>query len=328
MLSALFQLGDFVLEYTTLGWSDLKISRIGLGTWQFSEAWGVVNYEVAKSIIAKAHEVGINFIDTAMVYGRGLSEEFIGRALRELNIPRDEVVIATKIPGDFLNPDDVFRAVDKSLKRLGVDNIDLLQLHWPPCWHNYPTGAYARALERLVALGKVSYIGVSNYPVALIDELRSHLSFTDIVSMQYRFNLIERWAELELIPYAEANDMTFIPWSPLAKGLLTGKYTPESLPRFQDVRAGEAVFHPINMSRVADLINALKSLAEKYGKTPAQVALNWLIKYSPVIVPIPGAKTPQQVEENAGSVGWELSYEDWRLLDELSKSIKITYVTW
>lgn len=124
-----------------------KISRIGLGTWQFSETWGLVNYDAAKNVIAKALEVGINFFDTAMVYGRGLSEEFLGKALKELNVPRDDVIIATKIPGEFLNPDDVFRAVDKSLKRLRVSSIDLLQLHWPPCWHNYPTASYARALE-------------------------------------------------------------------------------------------------------------------------------------------------------------------------------------
>ena len=316
------------MEYVTLGWTDVKISRIGLGTWQFSETWGVLNYEVAKAIIAKAHEVGINFIDTAMVYGRGLSEEFIGRALRELGIPRDEVVIATKIPGDFLNPDDVFKAVERSLRRLGVNTIDLLQLHWPPCWHNFPTSFYARSLERLVVMGKVNYIGVSNYPIALVEELRSSFSFTDIVSMQYRFNLVERWAEVELIPYAEANDLTFIPWSPLAKGLLTGKYTPENPPQFTDLRSTDPLFRPENFSKMRELLDTLRSLAEKYNKTPAQIALNWLVKYSPTIVPIPGAKTPEQVVENAGAIGWELSYEDWRVLDEVSKSIKLTYATW
>ncbi|MEM0100533.1 MAG: aldo/keto reductase [Desulfurococcaceae archaeon] len=316
------------MEYTNLGWTDLKISRIGLGTWQFSEAWGVVNYESAKAVIAKAIESGINFFDTAMVYGRGLSEEFLGKALKELGVPRDNVVIATKIPGEFLNPDDVFRAVDKSLRRLGVNSIDLLQIHWPPCWHNYPTALYARALERLIAIGKVNFIGVSNYPIALIEELRSYFSFTDIVSMQYRFNLVERWAEIELIPYAEANDLTFLPWSPLAKGALTGKYTLENLQQFTDLRSNEPVFHIENFKKINELIDVLRKLAEKYGKTPAQIALNWLIKYSPTIVPIPGAKTPGQVLENAGSIGWELSYEDWRLIDEISRNIRITYVTW
>ncbi|MEM0368758.1 MAG: aldo/keto reductase [Desulfurococcaceae archaeon] len=316
------------MEYTNLGWTDLKISRIGLGTWQFSETWGVVNYESAKAVIAKAIESGINFFDTAMVYGRGLSEEFLGKALKELGVPRDNVVIATKIPGEFLNPDDVFRAVDKSLRRLGVNSIDLLQIHWPPCWHNYPTALYARALERLIAIGKVNFIGVSNYPIALIEELRSYFSFTDIVSMQYRFNLVERWAEIELIPYAEANDLTFLPWSPLAKGALTGKYTLENLQQFTDLRSNEPVFHIENFKKINELIDVLRKLAEKYGKTPAQIALNWLIKYSPTIVPIPGAKTPDQVLENAGSIGWELSYEDWRLIDEISRNIRITYVTW
>ncbi|MEM4763225.1 MAG: aldo/keto reductase [Desulfurococcaceae archaeon] len=316
------------MEYTNLGWTDLKISRIGLGTWQFSETWGVVNYESAKAVIAKAIESGINFFDTAMVYGRGLSEEFLGKALKELGVPRDNVVIATKIPGEFLNPDDVFRAVDKSLRRLGVNSIDLLQIHWPPCWHNYPTALYARALERLIAIGKVNFIGVSNYPIALIEELRSYFSFTDIVSMQYRFNLVERWAEIELIPYAEANDLTFLPWSPLAKGALTGKYTLENLQQFTDLRSNEPVFHIENFKKISELIDVLRKLAEKYGKTPAQIALNWLIKYSPTIVPIPGAKTPGQVLENAGSIGWELSYEDWRLIDEISRNIRITYVTW
>jgi len=311
-----------------LGWTGVKISRIGLGTWQFSETWGVVEYEKAKSIIAKAVELGINFIDTAMVYGRGLSEEYLGRSLKEIGVSRDDVIIATKIPGDFLDPDDVFRAVDRSLKRLGVDYIDLMQIHWPPCWHNFPTCQYARALERLVNLGKIRFIGVSNYPVALLEELRACFSTTDIVSMQYRYNLVERQAEIELIPYAEANYLTFIPWSPLAKGALTGKYTLENIVQFKDLRAGDPVFHPENFKQVQRVVDVLKELAEKYGKHPAQIALNWLIMYSPVIVPIPGAKTPEQVEINAGSVGWRLSYEDWRKLDEVSKSVKITYVTW
>ncbi len=316
------------MEYTELGWSGLKISRIGLGAWQFSEAWGVTDYNVAKSIIAKAYEMGINFIDTAMVYGRGMSEEFIGKALKELGIKRDEIVIATKIPGDFLNPDDVFKTVDRSLKRLGVEYIDLLQLHWPPCWHNHPTCPYARALERLVILGKIRFIGVSNYPIALIEELRSCFSTIDIVSMQYRYNLVERQAEIELIPYAEMNDLTFIPWSPLAKGALTGKYTLENLPEFQDVRSGDPIFHPENFKQIQKIVDLLKELSNKYGKQPAQIALNWLIMYSSSIVPIPGAKSPEQVEINAGSVDWRLSYEDWRRLDDVSKNIKISYATW
>ncbi len=316
------------MEYVRLGRDGLKISRIGLGTWQFSEAWGVLEYERAREIISKALEMGINFFDTAMVYGGGRSEEFIGRAFEELGVKRDEVVIATKIPGDFLSPIDVFKSVDVSLRRLRTSYIDLLQLHWPPCWHNHPTCQYMRALERLVKLGKVRYLGVSNYPIALLEEARSCLSTIDFVSMQYRYNLLERQAEIELIPYAEKNNMVFLPWSPLAKGAVTGKYTPENIPEFKDVRNRDPVFHPENFNKAWPAIKLLIEIAEKYGKTPAQIALNWMIMYSDNIVPIPGAKNPKQVEDNANSVGWRLSYEDWRRIDDATKNIRIMYSTW
>ncbi len=183
------------MEYVSLADTGLRVSRIGLGTWQFSDAWGVKNYDTAKRLIEKAVEMGINLFDTAMVYGNGLSEEFLGRALREIGVKREEIIIATKIPGDYLNPLDVFRSVRRSLGRLQTKYIDILQLHWPPCWHNFPTCKYMRTLERLVKLGLVNHIGVSNYPVRLIDEVRSCLSTIDIVSMQYRYNIIERQAE-------------------------------------------------------------------------------------------------------------------------------------
>ncbi len=316
------------MEYTELGWTGVKISRIGLGMWQFSDTWGLIEYEKAKAIVNKAYELGINFYDTAMVYGRGLSEEFFGKALKELGIKRDEIIIATKIPGDFLSPHDVFKSVDRSLKRLGVKYIDLLQLHWPPCWHNHPTCSYARALERLVKLGKIRFIGVSNYPIVLIEELRTCFSTIDIVSMQYRYNLIERQAEIELIPYAEANDLTFIPWSPIAKGALTGKYTLENISSFEDVRRNDPIFHPKNFEKILPVLDKLKKLGEKYGKKPVQIALNWLTMYSSSIVPIPGAKSPEQVVDNVNSIGWSLSYDDWRELEELTSNIKIEYSIW
>ena len=316
------------MEYTALGATGLKVSRIGLGTWQFSEAWGVTSFEEAKRIVGKALELGINLFDTAMVYGRGLSEEFLGRALRELGAKRDEVVVATKIPGEFLQPDDVPRAVEGSLRRLGLDSIDVLQIHWPPCWHNFPTCRYMRALERLVELGKVGYLGLSDYPVELAEAARSCLAKHDIEVIQVRYNLAERWAEEEHLPYAEANSMSLLAWSPLAKGAILGKYTLEEAASLQDVRSREPLFHPQNYRQLLGLAAALKKVAEKYGKTPAQVALNWLITTSDAVIPIPGAKRPEQVEDNAGAVGWRLSFEDWRLLDEESKKLRITYVTW
>ncbi len=316
------------MEYTTLGSTGIKVSRIGLGTWQFSQTWGMTDYETAKRIIEASLDEGVNLIDTAMVYGRGMSEEFVGRALKELGVKRDEVVIATKIPGDFLAYDDVFRAVDRSLKRLQVDYIDVMQVHWPPCWHNFPTCEYMRALERLVVLGKIGYIGLSDFPLELADAARACLSRVDVEVMQYRFNLAERQAEKELIPYAEENGMTFLAWSPLAKGAILGKYTLEEARQLQDVRSGDPLFMEENYKQILELAAIIKELAEKYGKTPAQVALNWLIGFSDIIIPIPGAKSPEQARQNAGAAGWRLSYEDWRRLDEASKKLKITYVSW
>ncbi|MEB3787523.1 MAG: aldo/keto reductase [Desulfurococcales archaeon] len=316
------------MEYTTLGSTGIKVSRIGLGTWQFSQTWGMTDYETAKRIIEASLDEGVNLIDTAMVYGRGMSEEFVGRALKELGVKRDEVVIATKIPGDFLAYDDVFRAVDRSLKRLQVDYIDVMQVHWPPCWHNFSTCEYMKALERLVVLGKIGYIGLSDFPLELADAARACLSRVDVEVMQYRFNLAERQAEKEIIPYAEENGMSFLAWSPLAKGAILGKYKLEEAKQLQDVRSGDPLFMEENYKQLLELAAVIKELAEKYGKTPAQVALNWLIGFSDVIIPIPGAKSPEQARQNAGAAGWRLSYEDWRRLDEASKKLRITYVSW
>ncbi len=313
------------MEHTTLGKTKEKISRIGLGAWQFSEAWGLTDYEKAKAVVSRALELGINFFDTAMVYGNGLSEAMLGKALKELGVKRDEVVVTTKIPADFLNPLDIPRAVEKSLKLLGLGYIDALLVHWPPAWHNYPTRVYARALEKLVNSGAVRYLGLSNFPVELVESFRSSLSRADVEVFQHRYNLVERWAEEEVIPYAESCQITVQAWSPIAKGALTGKYTPENLPRFADVRAADPVFHPSNFAKVYELVKLLKAVGEKYGKTPTQVALNWLIASSPVVVPIPGAKSPEQVEEIAGAAGWRLRLEDWRLIDEASRAVSISY---
>jgi aryl-alcohol dehydrogenase-like predicted oxidoreductase len=313
------------MEYTVLGKTGEKITRIGLGTWQFSEAWGVTEFDKAKKVIGRAVELGINFFDTAMAYGLGLSENYLGKALRELNIKRDEVFVTTKIIPDFLNPDDIFKSVNHSIKVLGFDYIDGLLVHWPPVWHNYPTKMYAKYLEKLVFMGKVRYLGLSNFPVELVESFRLSLSRVDVEIFQYRYNLVERWAEEEVIPYAEKNRITLQAWSPIAKGALTSKYTPNNLPKFTDVRSREAVFQSENFEKIWPLVQLLKNIGGKIGKTATQVALNWLVMSSPVVVPIPGAKSPEQVEEIAGSIGWRLSFDDWLAIDGVSRSIKISY---
>ncbi len=315
------------MEFRYLGNSDTKVSAVGLGTWQFSESWGVTDYRTAKSIVGRAVELGINLFDTAAVYGRGMSERFLGEALRELGI-REEVVIATKIPGEFLSRHDVFKATRRCLERLGTGYIDLMQVHWPPCWDNFPTCEYMRSLEELVHLGAIRMIGLSDFPPELIESAWSCLSTEDLVSVQVKYNLVERDAEKEIIPYAEANGLSVLAWSPLAKGALTGKYTPENLPSFSDVREGSALFHPENFPKVYELVKVLKEVGAKYGKSPSQVALNWLLMASDRVIVIPGAKSPSQVEENVGAADWRMSLEDWMRLEEESGKVRITRVIW
>lgn len=317
------------MERIRLGRTDMRVSRIGLGAWQFSgDAWGAITYEQAKAVVSKALEVGINFFDTAAVYGRGRSEEFLGRAIRELGA-RDHVYIATKIHGDWLRRIDILTSVENQRRRLGVDAIDLYQIHWPACWHNTPICETMKTLEELVDRGLVRYIGVSNFPLALLEHARSCLSRVDIVTSQNRYNIIEREADKELLPYLRREGIVLIAWSPLAKGVLTGKYTPSNLPAFEDVRRNDPLFTPQNLKTVWPVVEEIRRIAEARGKTPAQVVLNWLIR-DPWIYPIPGAKTPEQVVENAGAVGWTLSDDEWRALDRLGweASQKIVYVTW
>jgi len=312
------------MEYIPIGLTGQKVSRIGLGTWQFSEAWGSTQFENAKEIVKRALDHGINFFDTAMIYGTGTSETLLGKSLKEIGVNRDEVIISTKIPGDFLNTGDIYKAVEKSLRNLGLSYVDILLVHWPPCWHNFPTCEYANTLERLINLGKVNYLGLSDYPIELVEAFRWCLSKHDVHVLQVKYNLVERQAEKTFIPYAENNGMIIQAWSPIAKGALTGKYEPGKT-EFQDVRSRDPIFHPENYRQVWEVVKLLREIGGKYSKKPLQVALNWLITSSPQVVPIPGAKTPDQVDDLVEAVEWRLDYSDWRLLEEASRKIDIIY---
>ncbi len=321
---SLLCIGVCCLEYVELGSTGVKVSRVGLGFWQFGGAWGPVSRRRAVGVISRALELGINFFDTAMRYGNGLSEYLLGLSLREAGAKRDEVIVSTKIPGEFLNPLDIPRSVEKSLRNLGFDYIDIVLAHWPPCWSNVPICVYARSMEKLVKMGRASFLGLSDHPVELVERFRECLAREDIVVLQIGYNLVERWAEEDHIPYAELNSMSIQAWSPLAKGALTGKYEPGRI-ELQDFRRENPLFHPHNYSRIWSIVKLLGEVGEKYGKKPVQVALNWLIMSSPVVIPIPGAKTAEQVDDIAGSVGWRMKYSDWLLLDEATRNLPIQY---
>jgi len=312
------------MEYINLGKSGLKVSKIGIGTWQASgDAWGqdVIDDNIIKAI-KRSYELGVNLVDTAEIYGNGHSETVVGKALKDIG--RENMIVATKVAGAHLRHDELLKSAELSMKRLGISYIDLYQIHWPDPWEQIPLRETMKAMEELYVQGKIRAIGVSNFAVRDLEEARSYLSKTDIVSNQVRYNMLQREIEEEVMPYCRKNGITIIAWSPLAQGALTGKYNVENVPRDR-IRSGNEVFKPENMKQIERLLKILKEIAQKRKKTVAQVSLNWLISHEGVIA-IPGAKTPEQAEENAGAAGWKLSDEELKLIENELSKIDIDYM--
>ena len=312
------------MEYINLGKSGLKVSKIGIGTWQASgDAWGqdVIDDNIIKAI-KRSYELGVNLVDTAEIYGNGHSETVVGKALKDIG--RENMIVATKVAGAHLRHDELLKSAELSMKRLGISYIDLYQIHWPDPWEQIPLRETMKAMEELYVQGKIRAIGVSNFAVRDLEEARSYLSKTDIVSNQVRYNMLQRGIEEEVMPYCRKNGITIIAWSPLAQGALTGKYNVENVPRDR-IRSGNEVFKPENMKQIERLLKILKEIAQKRKKTVAQVSLNWLISHEGVIA-IPGAKTPEQAEENAGAAGWKLSDEELKLIENELSKIDIDYM--
>jgi aryl-alcohol dehydrogenase-like predicted oxidoreductase len=312
------------MEYINLGKSGLKVSKIGIGTWQASgDAWGqdVIDDNIIKAI-KRSYELGVNLVDTAEIYGNGHSETVVGKALKDIG--RENMIVATKVAGAHLRHDELLKSAELSMKRLGISYIDLYQIHWPDPWEQIPLRETMKAMEELYVQGKIRAIGVSNFAVRDLEEARSYLSKTDIVSNQVRYNMLQREIEEEVMPYCRKNGITIIAWSPLAQGALTGKYNVENVPRDR-IRSGNEVFKPENMKQIERLLKILKEIAQKRKKTVAQVSLNWVISHEGVIA-IPGAKTPEQAEENAGAADWKLSDEELKLIENELSKIDIDYM--
>jgi len=311
------------LEYVRLGKSDLKVSIIGFGAWQASgKAWGVdVEDEQIVKAMVRAYELGVNLIDTAEAYGDGHSEEVVARAIREIG--RENLVIATKVHGGHLRYNDVLKAAENSLRRLGIREIDLFQVHWPDPWEQVPLKHTMQAMERLYKEGKIRAIGVSNFAVRDLEEARKHLSDAVIASNQVRYNMLQREIEEEVIPYCKRENIIIIAYSPLAQGALTGKYSLSNKPS-DDVRRHNKLFSDRNLAEISRLLTVLERIAKAKSKTIAQVAMNWLLREGNV-VPIPGAKNPKQAEENAGAAGWRLSPQELTEINSVLKTISLDY---
>jgi aryl-alcohol dehydrogenase-like predicted oxidoreductase len=287
-----------------------EISRIGLGTWQFgSREWGYgPSYagQEARAIVRRALELGVTLFDTAEIYGFGRSERILGQALGD---DRDSAFLATKIfPVLPVAPVVEQRAV-ASANRLGVRKLDLYQVHQPnPLVRD---GTIMRGMRALQRVGLVGEIGVSNYSLDRWRAAEAALG-RRVLSNQVSYSLVARSPERDLIPFAESNGHVVIAYSPLAQGLLSGRYDRASRPRNR-VRAANLFFLPENLERSEPLIATLREVAEAHAATPAQIALAWVI-HGPAVVAIPGASSVAQLESNARAAEIELTPDEYQAL--------------
>jgi aryl-alcohol dehydrogenase-like predicted oxidoreductase len=315
------------LKYRLLGHSGLRVSEASLGTMTFGEDWGWGSAkEEAQRIYAAYRDAGGNFIDTANVYTSGSSERFLGEFMKG---HRESVVLATKYsnaaPGADPNAagnhrKSMTQAVEASLKRLQTDYIDL---YWMHIWDEVtPVEEVMRGLDDLVRAGKVLYVGVSDAPawwIAGANTLAQLRGWTGFVGLQIEYSLIERTVERELIPMARAFDVGVVAWSPLASGLLSGKYHGGAGKAEGRLSAeGMAQFLP-EKQRADRIIAAVRSVAGEVGRSMAQVALAWLRYQEVPVIPIIGARKLAQLEDNLASLDLELSTAQLKSLDAASR---------
>ena len=295
-----------------------RISKIGLGTWQFgAKEWGygeAYSGRAARDIVRRAVDLGVTLFDTAEVYGFGRSERILGEALGDR---RESVFVATKLlPVLPLAPVVEQRAV-ASASRLGTRRIDLYQVHWPNPL--VADGTIMRGMSALRRVGLVGEVGVSNYPLARWRAAEKALGGR-VLSNQVRYSLADRGPEKDLLPFAAEAGRIVIAYSPLAQGLLSGRYDRANRPANR-VRAGNPLFLPENLDRARELIGALREVADAHGAAPAQIALAWAIRH-PAVTAIPGASSVEQLESNVAAAEIELSDSEYAALSAASERFR------
>jgi aryl-alcohol dehydrogenase-like predicted oxidoreductase len=309
-----------------LGATDITVPPLCIGTWSWGDSffWSY-GKDYTETDLKQAFDAtvnsGVNFFDTAEIYGLGKSEQFLGRFLKQTNQP---VQIATKympLPWRF-SAQAVHDAVTESLKRLQVDRVALYQVHMPFDFF-MSKKTLMDALAEEVKRGRIGVIGVSNYSAQQMREAQGYLAAKGVplAVNQVRYSLITREIESNgILNTARELGVTILAYSPLAQGLLTGKYTPENA-EVMGARQLDPRFSKQGLEKLMPIVDRLKQIGEKYSRTPAQVALNWLIAQGNVI-PIPGAKNANQAQQNAGALGWSLDLEEVTQLDLLTRSYK------
>jgi aryl-alcohol dehydrogenase-like predicted oxidoreductase len=320
------------MKHRPLGRTGLYVSEICLGTMTFGGkgAWwkavGEVDQSNANALVERALAAGVNFIDTADVYSEGLSERILGQALRDLNVPRQSVIIATKVRGRTapgpntvgLSRNHIMNSVEASLKRLNLDYIDLYQVHGADLVT--PIEETMRALDNLVSRGLVRYIGASNMSAWQIMKalgLSRQYNTARFETVQSYYTIAGRDLEREIIPMLNDQQLGLMVWSPLAGGLLSGKFARQTATP-NDARRLTLDFPPVNKEHALDIVDVIKPIAEAHGVSVARIALAWLLHQKAVMSVIIGAKSIAQLDDNLAASEIQLSADELSALDKAS----------
>ncbi|MEX2231987.1 MAG: aldo/keto reductase [Cyclobacteriaceae bacterium] len=329
------------MEYRKIGDSDLELPVITFGAWAAGGwMWGRTERKDAVEAIRASFDLGVTAVDTAPVYGQGTSEEIVGEALKD--IPRSKVQILTKYGmrwdltrGDFAfksktnegedidvykysGRDSIIKECEESLRRLRTDYIDLYQIHWPDS--TTPISETMEAIAKLIEQGKVRYAGVSNYNVEQMKEAEKYFS---IVSNQVPYSMVKPQIEKEVIPYCMANNKAILAYSPLERGLLTGKMNPGYAFQEGDHRAALYFFTDENIRRTNEFLRKLKPLADKKNITMGQLVLRWTIDRPGITIALAGARNAEQAVANTKAADVELTEEDMDLINYHLGSLEI-----
>jgi aryl-alcohol dehydrogenase-like predicted oxidoreductase len=313
-----------MIEKRRLGRNGPEITTVGFGAWAaggpWKVGWGPQSDEDSIAAIRRSLELGMNWIDTAAVYGLGHSEEVVGRAIH--GIRREDVFVATKCgrvpdesgqPHSDLRPESIRREMDASLRRLGVEYVDLYQIHWP----DNETGTLLEeswsVLASLQDVGKTRLIGVSNFDIPLMERCER---IRHVDSLQPPYSLLRRDVETEILPWCLQNGTGVVVYSPMQSGLLSGTFNIARIAP-DDWRNRSPYFQEPNLSRNLSIVEALRAISDPQGKTVGQLAVAWTLMNPAVTSAIVGARRPQQVDQNAAAMGWRLTEEEMLAIERI-----------
>jgi aryl-alcohol dehydrogenase-like predicted oxidoreductase len=319
------------MKYNFLGNTGLVVSELCFGTMTFGgkgywEAIGKIQQKEVNDLMKVAIDEGINFIDTANIYYYGESEKLLGQSIKDLGFSRHDLVIATKVRGRMsegqnnvgLSRYHIFQSVDESLQRLQLDHIDILYVHGVD--PKLPVEEIVRTLNDIVLTGKVRYVAVCNWPAWMVMKamgIADKNGWNKFVGMQYFYSLAGRDIEREILPLAKDQNLAVMPWSPLAGGFLSGKYT-RGNEKAGDSRRDNFDFPPINKDKTYDIIDILAAIAKNHNATVAEIALAWVRMQKGITSTIIGAKNTVQLLDNIKSTQISLSADDLLKIDEVS----------